>query len=372
MRQFAFKVTFATVVVACAALVSSTAAAAPAVAARPQYLHGGLGDLKILGPHLAWAVGSARPHSGDGPLLAQRWDGTRWRRVTVPAEPGHDAGFIKVDGSSPDDVWAIGAYTEGPAILSFADHWDGSSWTRVHIPNVHRLPYISLLQGLSVVSTDDAWASGTDGSDRPWVLHWNGTAWTRVPCPDFGGQWGTNIWGIAAFSADDATIVGEVGTRSGTGRTFAAHWDGTTWTRMTTPNIAGKLNAPWSVGSSSPTNIWAAGYAINTHTGHQIPMAMHFDGTSWRLTTMPPPGPQPSVWNVATSSPTDAWAVGDSVNGPATWHWDGTSWHVVTPSRGASDLAGVGDFSPRLAIVGGNFSNGHVLHERWKGHGWQR
>ena len=241
MRQFAFKVTFATVVVACAALVSSTAAAAPAVAARPQYLHGGLGDLKILGPHLAWAVGSARPHSGDGPLLAQRWDGTRWRRVTVPAEPGHDAGFIKVDGSSPDDVWAIGAYTEGPAILSFADHWDGSSWTRVHIPNVHRLPYISLLQGLSVVSTDDAWASGTDGSDRPWVLHWNGTAWTRVPCPDFGGQWGTNIWGIAAFSADDATIVGEVGTRSGTGRTFAAHWDGTTWTRMTTPNIAGKL-----------------------------------------------------------------------------------------------------------------------------------
>jgi hypothetical protein len=346
------------------------AAASSSQPVMPAAIHGGLGDVEVFSPHLAWAVGGTNRHSTGGTLLAERWDGDKWTRVDVPEERGRSAGFVNVAGSSPHDVWAIGAKNRGHYLLSFADHWDGSTWTRVPIPNVRRLPFISLLQGLSVVSPTDAWASGYAGSSRPWVLHWDGVTWTRVPCPNFAGPWGTTVWGIAACSAADAWIVGTVGTRSGAGRTFAAHWDGTRWTRAATPNVPHLLNVPWSVGASSPDNIWAAGYAINQHTGAGGPMAMHWDGTAWRLATLPRAGKNAQFYNIDTSSSTDAWAVGDDENGALAMHWDGRDWTIKSPHEPAGSLGGIGDLSSQLAITVGGFSDGTVLHEVWDGTGW--
>jgi hypothetical protein len=66
-------------------------------------------------------------------------------------------------------------------------------------------------------------------------------------------------------------------------------------------------------------------------------VALHFDGSSWKLVTVPtPPGTSGALSSVKALSPGDAWAVGESFptaggNGKIlTDHWNGTSWRVVT------------------------------------------
>lgn len=44
---------------------------------------------------------------------------------------------------------------------------------------------------------------------------------------------------LLAGTASDCWAVGEYGTFSGQHRTFAAHWDGSTWSQVSTPNPGG-------------------------------------------------------------------------------------------------------------------------------------
>jgi hypothetical protein len=55
--------------------------------------------------------------------------------------------------------------------------------------------------------------------------------------------------------------------------TLVAHWNGTRWTGVASPNPGGSfLNA---VSALSPSDAWAVGYD-NTGT-----LILHWDGTSW-------------------------------------------------------------------------------------------
>ena len=330
---------------------------------------GSLNSVAVFGPHLAWAIGT-RPHGHGVASLVERWDGKSWTPVAVPDEPGHDAGFGSIAGSSANDVWAFGSYEQDTREVSFADHWDGSAWSKVAIPYPHATPFGALVQGLSVVSPTDAWASGLAGLRRPWVLHWDGTSWTRVPCPNFGGPAGTQAWGISAFSATDAWITGVVSTLKGSSRTMAAHWDGTTWTRVDTPNVPGVESVPWNMDASSPDNIWAAGYTNDPDTGSGGPFMMHWDGTAWTLAHLPHTGRYSSFYTVSTASSEDAWAVGADGPRALAMHWDGTTWTIASPSRPAQDLIGVDDYSTQLAIAVGSSTDGTALHEIWNGRSW--
>lgn len=366
-------------IAACAALLVSAAAVAVAspggaAAAEPTRYpaaptHGSLNSVAIFNSHLAWAIGT-RPHGNGVSTLVERWNGQRWAQVAVPSEPGHDVGFGDIAGSSPHDIWAVGSYSGEPGQVSFADHWDGLSWTRVPFPN-HQQFIGSIVQGLSVVSPDDAWASGLTASTHPWVLHWDGTAWRQVPCRNIGTtRSSAQVWGVAAFSATDAWIVGTIG--SGTiSRSLAVHWDGTAWTRVATPSLPNVDNVPWSISASSPDDIWAGGYWIDGHTGAGGPFLMHWDGTAWTLAALPKTGKYSQFYTVSAASPDDAWAVGWDGVGALAMHWDGTSWRNQSPPAPAGELVGVDDQSPRLAIAVGSFKNGNALHEIWNGSSWR-
>jgi hypothetical protein len=88
-------------------------------------------------------------------------------------------------------------------------------------------------------------------------------------------------------------------------------------------------NGLFAVSASSPSDIWAVGESV-----------IHFDGTTW--TAFPAPGidgiPPSEMRGVADISPTDAWAAGNlsapvilgggPTNQPAIEHWDGTQRSV--------------------------------------------
>lgn len=291
-------------------------------------------------------AGSA-PAASAGPLV-EHWDGNSWTRVAIPGGGQLDA----VAAISPDDVWAFGSYTSRSPI---GEHWDGNAWHRVALPTPAGAQDV-VVQDASADATDDVWLVGywegpTGPPVRPLVEHWDGTAWQVVPSATTNGY--ATLGGVSALSPTNVWAVGAYGVSSGHQvvlRTLVQHWNGTTWTRVASPNppsaspTRAKLNyALTAVDATSSTNAWAVGsytfYAANgNHTAHTL--VLHWDGNSWTQVPSPSPGGSRHasyLYGVTAATGGDVWAVGRfgrrGKGVPLVEHWDGNSWHVV-PSRG--------------------------------------
>ena len=64
-----------------------------------------------------------------------RWNGTRWRQVTIPGP--ESSSFAGASAAGPSDVWVVGSYcppagctVRSAVIDTVAMHWNGRSWTQ--------------------------------------------------------------------------------------------------------------------------------------------------------------------------------------------------------------------------------------------------
>ncbi|HLJ35593.1 MAG TPA: hypothetical protein VKU38_18200, partial [Ktedonobacteraceae bacterium] len=76
---------------------------------------------------------------------------------------------------------------------------------------------------------------------------------------------------------------------SGAVQTLIEHWDGTQWTIVTSPNPPGSqvpVNGLMSVATVSPSDVWAVGYRQNAK-GTLRTLSEHWDGTTWSAVTSP-------------------------------------------------------------------------------------
>ncbi|MFE3451809.1 hypothetical protein ACFXJ8_23085 [Nonomuraea sp. NPDC059194] len=223
------------------------------------------------GPRDAWAVGYACSAEDSGECAAiTRWNGSRWSKANPR---GADLEHVEgVSAVSRPDVWAVGNGT-----IPWAGHWTGSNWTGYK-------PLGSRTDGklLDVaVSGDRPWLVGTE-KGRGVVLRWT---------PGKGFRRAHSLLGsLAAVTA-----------RSGTGEIWAVGSTGTqplivrgtdsgrTWQVTPTPSIPdGHLTRVWQVAGS---DVWAVGYAGRTSYDRKDflaskPIALHYDGTSWRQVTV--------------------------------------------------------------------------------------
>lgn len=286
--------------------------AAPAV-------HGVLNDVSATSATDAWAVGQ----SGDR-TLAERWDGSKWRRVATP-NPGH-VGPTTVDtlhavvAVSPRDAWAVGTFGvrtsgvgHGPLIL----HWNGSTWQRQSVPESARH---AALYDIAAVSSGDVWAVGKTRFGRTRALHYTGGRWQVIPAVDRGPH--AMFLGVAAISSSDVWAVGY------TPRTLVEHWDGHAWHLVAASRWGG---VETGVAAISTSDVWGVGYTNHS----KVSVLDHWDGTSWRIAFRATGG---RLQSVAASGPNDAWAVGGGVSGPPSGpsvaHWNGASWTLsVIPTR---------------------------------------
>lgn len=179
----------------------------------------------------------------------------------------------------------------------------------------------------------------------------------RDPRPQPGGRHGS-FYGVAGTSTTDVWAVGTQYTR---GMQFALteHWDGTTWSIVSSPPDAGAL---YSVSAVTPNEAWAVGnYALE-----------HWDGSSWqRISTYPA-----VIIGVTAISANDVWVVGWKGHHTYATHWDGTSWSEESPSApavGRTQLFAVsGSSSGDVWAVGTRRHEGvfRTLTEHWDGHAW--
>jgi hypothetical protein len=144
-----------------------------------------------------------------------------------------------------------------------------------------------------------------------------------------------------------------------------------------------------SVAGTSASDVWAVGYASTTGSvsGSEA-IAAHWDGVEWLPVELPSPGPLTRLYDVATLSPIDAWAVGSvgeygrKTVRTLTLHWDGSTWfHVPSPNavNDTNDLLAVAAVSPDDVWAGGYFEdtvkcNGcrQALLLHWDGREWTR
>ncbi|MFB3737593.1 MAG: hypothetical protein ACE14W_01340 [Candidatus Velamenicoccus archaeovorus] len=256
-------------------------------------------DAMFEGPGGERAAATRTPEPPASPSCA-------WTAEQVASADPDPAGsqLLSVVALSGTDVWAVGSTGSPDAPEGvLVEHWDGRLWTAVEAPNVGATG--NVLAAVDGTGPDDLWAVGwssTGTGDQPTILHWDGTAWVAVTVPSLLG--GAALTDVVALSPTDAWAVGYEGdTGIGSERALILHWDGTAWVDPGA-QVGGGKSLLRSVDASGPDDVWAVGYH------HQRPAAMRFDGRRWRWAELDARG---ELFGVSAGAPGQAWAVGGTI-----------------------------------------------------------
>ncbi|HST03198.1 MAG TPA: hypothetical protein VLQ48_00505, partial [Chloroflexia bacterium] len=275
---------------------------------------------------------------------------------------------------SANDVWAVGYYYTSSYIdQTIIEHWNGTAWADVPSPNSGSDR--NRLTGVSAMSANDVWAVGYyyDGVSayRTLIEHWNGTAWLFVSSPNVGSTY-NELNGVAVVSANDVWAVGSSGDSFGLYSTLTEHWNGSSWSVVSSPNAGSIPNELNGVAVVSANDVWAVGYYYNG-TVYQT-LIEHWNGTAWAVVPSPNSGSDRNrLTGVSAMSANDVWAVGYYDSGTIALdtlveHWNGTAWAVVpSPNSGSArnELNAIAVVSANIVWTVGYSSSGQTLTERY-------
>jgi len=238
-------------------------------------------------PDDLWAGGWKDAQTTDfffgGELFLAHWNGTEWIEVPAPVTTaGAGVEIAGIKAIAPDDVWFVGTWIENGRWPALALHWDGTSLTMADLP----FPIPGGTPGWSLgavdgVATDDLWAvgAGSDGdmSLSPYVLHWNGADWQRSEnVPMLGDS--IEFHALLPLAADDVYAGGSwLDGGAGYGP-MIMHFDGSDWSIATQAGGGGPMI---TFGNGS---VLALGYPSLYWNGSQWlsqPALPDFDAYGW-------------------------------------------------------------------------------------------
>lgn len=336
--------------------------------------------------------------------------------VVPPATLGEGSDcFSGLDGTSPNDVWAVGTWQNPYVYRSLIQHFDGTSWTKLPTPdtgNSEALRDVLAISAQSAIAVGYYIPSGFTG--QPMVMEWNGSAWTLVAAPVFEGGgdfsaidrspagtvwvsgylYGTAFlarkseggWDIAyaphvggernnfhdldARSDTEIWAVGTWSQKQGQRMLLIQRYDGNgNWTSFDIPS-PGAIDQFKAVRAFATTDVWAIGYYYDRTLYLNQPMIMHYDGVSWTRAQVPAyPGGSVRLESVTATAPDDIYAAGvyaptGGIQGPFLLHYDGVSWSDVTlpPTGGINEwLLGMGSTPEGGVWVVGQYYDGTTI-----------
>ena len=305
-----------------------------------------------------------------------------WSIVHTPIPPRIKLGssFHGTVSLSANDVWNVGDYNVVGGENSLTEHWNGSQWGIVSSPNVLHAEFTEL-DAVAAVSPNNIWAvgysyiSGSGPLSNTLIEHWNGLHWHIVASPNPGAG-GNNLRGVVAISPNNIWAVGEFQDSSDTFQTLIEHWNGSSWSVVSSPNIGTGGSELSSVTAVASNDIWAVGF------GATVTLTEHWNGTQWSIISSPNAGTSSSALNGVTAiASNNVWAVGDYITSSDTYQtlieqWNGTSWSVVaSPDSGTSfnQLLAVSAASANTIWAVGTYNTTkrtQALIEQWNGTSW--
>lgn len=288
----------------------------------------------------AWAVGTYGNANGPALTLIEHWNGSTWSVASSPNPAGSgNSQLLGVTALSPTNAWAVGSYfvTDG-ARRTLIERWNGKAWSIVPSPNP--TTNNTELDSVIAISDTNVWAVGDSTSDaqilQTLVEHWNGSAWSIVPSPNPAGATTSLLSGIAAISDNNIWAVGSASGKRNSS-TLIEHWNGSAWSIVNSPDTASSGNVLNALTAISASNIWAVGMTFNEYGSSARTLIEHWNGSTWSIVSSP--NPSGSVNNdllaVTALSASDIWAVGQLDTGHRTYytlieHWNGSAWSITS------------------------------------------
>ena len=219
----------------------------------------------------------------------------------------------------------------------------------------------SVLSGVACPSRKSCWAVGQSeskaGAYLNQLLHFAGKGgWTRVKVKEPGGSSPDDVndlYGDTCLSVKDCWAVGDHATPAGALDNEILHWNGSGWSQVAAPEPGGSgsgdSNVLYDVACSSPTRCWAIGdYQRAAYA--QLNQVLRWNGKKWIKVAVPNPAgassnsDQNMLLGDFCYSAAECWAVGQaSTSGGSTisneaLRWDGKRWtRVPTPRQGDED-----------------------------------
>jgi hypothetical protein len=281
-------------------------------------------------------------------LTPSRAQGIQWCPV---AEVRHWTTIDAFTVLSPNDAWLVGETPETPSAFA---HWDGHHWQTVAGDGVASVS----LSALQALASDDIWAAGTRtvdnaGGSSPsqvaYLEHWDGNRWQAVDSPNLTTRFSSSFSGLSATAPDDVWVMGASSTAAtaslqtpmGTG--LLAHWDGSSWKLISLPETL-QHSFFLSIAALATDDLWVlAGQGSASGT-----ILAHWDGASWQREEVATAiGTGIMLSTLRGLAPDDLWGAGTfydavrNVSRPILVHWDGTQWTHVLPPAPQEDESGL-------------------------------
>lgn len=276
-----------------------------------------LGGIAAVSADDAWVAGEHGPALTP---LVERWDGSRWHRVALPAAvTAHLAGQSPAGtvGASPGrDLWIAGPAGRYAHLL-------GTHWTTGTLPQAR--PGHLFIGTIRVFGPRQAWAFGTTVTSTspqlrlaPYAAHFDGTRWRATAVPGHG------LLAASAASARDIWAISGAFTRA----PKVLRWNGSSWQApQAQPPLPGHATLD-DILALSGHDVWVGGCAPNARGGTSE-IALHWNGTSW-TSASPPAAPSPRyrcLTNLVPDGAGGLWGTGEQLPGaPRFWHYTAGAW----------------------------------------------
>jgi hypothetical protein len=176
------------------------------------------------------------------------------------------------------------------------------------------------MRAVTALASNDIWAVGsayaTSTGAQMLVEHWNGSQWSVMPDLVAGAAGlnslvvlsDTNVWAVGVGPSSNSAV---------NATTLIEHYDGASWSVVTSPSPGTWWNTLTGVAATSPTNIWAVGsYSdFNEEPYSNLTLVEHYYGTSWSTVASPNPGNLNDIFTaVGIDSAGYAWVAGEDQN----------------------------------------------------------
>lgn len=331
-----------------------------------------VGDSALIGPQADQLNGVACRSAKDclavgadyhtGRPLAETWNGTRWRAVSVKLPAGASGALldgVACPAATGTYCVAVGVVIKGSTVEALAETWNGKAWTPVlpPAPAGSHLGAISCLSAKSCVAVGAAGAS--HGIGALLTESWNGTKWTRGSISAPPHTQGGFLDGVSCATAGFCVAAGAVFAGStGAEAPLIEGWNGKAWAIMKpAPPKTSIQTGLYAVSCPSPKSCVTVGSGGNLEAG-SIGYAEAWNGKTWALTSAvpwPKGTTDPWLYGVSCSAVGHCVAVGlidwfRASNGFLTGRaaaatWNGKAWTATTitvPGKGdASGFGGV-------------------------------
>ena len=221
-------------------------------------------DIACLSPTNCYAVGDAVKFTNTTATLIEHWNGTSWSVIASPNLPNNDQSFLNgIACPSTTTCFAVGdgSSTTSTANLTLIERWNGVHWSVVPSPS----PPLPEFDSVACSTPTACFAIGSHylNSNSTELLslieRWNGTNWAVVPSPNPSTQ-GVFALRVACPTSLTCYGVGYYLTGPGLAQTLIAHWNGSSWSIVSSPNPTGSsFSDLLGVACSTATSCFAVG-----------------------------------------------------------------------------------------------------------------